>query len=298
MKYQRLGRTELNVSRVGIGAWQFGGEWGHDYSQKEVDAILDEGRARGITLIDTAECYGDHLSERFVGQGIAGDRDRWIVATKFGHRFLELFEREQCWSAEEVRKQLEDSLKALNIECIDLYQFHSGSNEAFGNQELWTILDKQKKAGKLKHLGISISMGEETALYQTERAVEVGAGSIQLIYNRLSRDPEEKVLPACRTNDLGVLTRVPLASGLLSGKYRPGQEFAASDVRSRREQQSLDEALERVEKIRSEEVPSDVPMSQWALAWCLKHPSVTCVIPGCKNPEQVRQNAAAAELDL
>ena len=298
MIYKRLGQTGLKVSRVGIGAWQFGGEWGHDYSQSEVDAILGEAKEQGINLIDTAECYGDHLSERFVGQGISGDRDSWIVATKFGHKFLELFERDQCWTTAEVEKQLEDSLQALRIECIDLYQFHSGSNEAFDNQELWTMLDKQKEAGKLRHLGISISMGDDTALYQTEKATEVGAGSIQLIYNRLSRGPEDKVLPACAKDDLGVLTRVPLASGLLSGKYRPGQSFTESDVRSRREQESLNASLEEVARIKSEEVPSDVPMAQWALAWVLKHPAVTCVIPGCKHPEQVRQNAAAADLNL
>ena len=158
------------------------------------------------------------------------------------------------------------------------------------------MLDRQIRAGKLRHLGISVSMDKDTALYQTEKAVEVGAGSIQLIYNRLSRGPEEEVLPACRKNDLGVLTRVPLASGLLSGKYRPGSRFVASDVRSRRDPELLNATLEEVREIQLEEVPSGVPMAQWALAWCLKNSAVTCVIPGCKNPEQVRQNAAAAEL--
>jgi myo-inositol catabolism protein IolS len=293
MKYRRLGSTGLEVSVVGIGTWQFGGEWGKDFTDSEVLAIIDAGRETGINLIDTAECYGDHLSERLVGMAIASDRERWIVATKFGHRFTGRFERDELWSAEEVSKQLDSSLKALRTDYIDLYQFHSGPNERFDDDELWSTLARLKETGKIRHLGVSVSAS--TQEYQTAKARSVGAETIQVIYNRLQQSPESEVFPACREHDLGVLARVPLASGFLSGKYRSGDSFSATDVRSRREKDSIRKTLEEVEQILAEEIPAGVPAAEWALAWCLRDEVVSCVIPGCKSPQQVRQNAKAAD---
>ncbi len=296
MKYRMLGKTGIEVSVVGIGTWQFGGEWGKDFSQPEVDAIVDAGREAGINLLDTAECYGDHLSERLVGGAIKRDRDKWVVATKFGHRFKGLFERDTLYKPEEVLKQLEDSLSALGIDHIDLYQFHSGDNAAFDNDELWTMLDKQVKAGKVGHIGLSVTQAYQD--YQTPKASSVGAEAIQVVYNRLERDPEKVVIPSCKEQNLGILARVPLASGFLSGKYSAGASFPANDQRSRKEQESIDRTLAEVNRIKREEVPEGTDMAAWALAWCLKDPAVSCVIPGCKNPDQVRKNAASAELDV
>jgi len=298
MKYRRLGRTGLRVSVVGVGTWQFGGEWGKQFAQHEVDGLLARARELGINLIDTAECYGDHLSELLIGKAIRRERDHWVIATKFGHRFLEHLQREDRWSAADVRVQIEDSLRALQVERIDLYQFHSGNDEAFGNDALWTMLDKQVDAGKVGHLGISISAGLDPA-YQVSRAVEFGAGAIQVVYNRLDRAPEESVFPVCIAQDLGVLARIPLASGFLTGKYKPGAQFTEeSDLRSGWDPQRIAERLQQVHQIQHEEVPTGVPMAPWALAWCLQHPAVTCVIPGCKTVEQVESNASAADLDL
>jgi aryl-alcohol dehydrogenase-like predicted oxidoreductase len=299
MQYRRLGKTDLEVSVVGVGTWQFGGEWGVDFTQQAADAVIDAAREVGINLIDTAECYGDHLSESLVGGAIQKDRGKWVVATKFGHRFAGHLKRDQLWSATDVRKQLEDSLKALRTEYIDVYQFHSGSNELFDNQELWTMLGKQVEAGKVKHLGVSISNSDESTFsHQAEHASDVGASVLQVYYNRLERRPEEFIFPHCRSQDLGVLARVPLASGFLSGKYSPGARFDEGDVRASRDQEKVRSILEEVEQIRSQEVPGGVPMAAWALAWCLRDPVVTSVIPGCKNPEQVRQNAAASEVRI
>jgi aryl-alcohol dehydrogenase-like predicted oxidoreductase len=298
MRYRRLGRTSLRVSVVGVGTWQFGGEWGKQFAQHEVDGILGRARELGINLIDTAECYGDHLSESLIGNAIRRERDHWVVATKFGHRFHGHLQREDLWSPAEVRLQLEDSLCALQVERIDLYQFHSGNDQTFDNDALWTMLDKQVSAGKVAHLGISISSGLDPA-YQVSRAVAVGAGAIQVVYNRLDRAPEESAFPACIAQDLGVLARIPLASGLLSGKYKPGAQFTEeSDLRSGWDRQRIEDRLQQVEQIQHEEVPAGVPMAAWALAWCLLHPAVTCVIPGCKTIEQVEANASAADLDL
>ncbi|RTE02776.1 aldo/keto reductase [Paenibacillus whitsoniae] len=295
MKFRRLGKTDLKVSVVGVGTWQFGGEWGLNYTQDEVDRILDQAAELGINLIDTAECYGDHLSESFIGSYLSRrDRSKWVVATKFGHHFHDLFTRTDDYSAQSVVQQLDASLKALHTDYIDLYQFHSGPDSQFDNDELWTTLDKLTQAGKIRHLGTSI--GSNANIHQTAASTRVGSKAIQVVYNRLDRAPEEQVFPSCVEQDLGVLARVPLASGYLSGKYKPGAVFAGNDVRHRHDAEAVRQKLEEVERIQRDEVPQGMDMAKWALAWCLKHDAVTTVIPGCKNPEQVIANAAATEL--
>jgi aryl-alcohol dehydrogenase-like predicted oxidoreductase len=298
MKYRILGKTGLKVSVVGFGAWQFGGEWGQTFTPAEVDRLLGRAADLGINLIDTAECYGDHLSESLIGPVLQRNRQAWVIATKFGHKFTGNFNRQELWSPQAVKRQLEDSLRALRIDTIDLYQFHSGSDDAFNQPELWQMLADQVQAGKIRHLGISVSSKGDNRP-QTEHAAGVGAGAIQVVYNRLDRDPETDVLPVCQANNLGVLARVPLASGFLSGKYRPGAKFInKSDVRSTFDSAEVQERLRLVQEIQQNELPPGVPMATWALAWCLQHPAVTCVIPGCKTVEQVEANAAAAQLSI
>ena len=298
MKYRRLGKTSLRVSVVGLGAWQFGGAWGKDFTPGEVATILDEAHAWGINLIDTAECYGPHLSEKLIGTYLKerGGRHDWVLATKFGHRWGAGDDGVDYWSAAAVRQELEESLGALQTDYIDLYQFHSGIDQIFDNEELWTMLIQQVQTGKVRHLGISI--GSNDNLYQTQSAAKVGADVIQVVFNRLDRRADERVLPECRRQDLGVLARVPLASGYLSGKYRHGTTFPANDVRSRHDPQRTTRMLDEVERIAAHEVPAGVEMATWALAWCLRNPAVTTVIPGCKSPEQVASNARAADMDL
>lgn len=290
-----LGKTGLRVSVIGVGTWQFGGEWGHDFSQAEADAILDAAAEGGINFIDTAECYGDHLSERLIGDYLSRrDRSRWLVATKFGHHFNRFMNRDDDFSVAGVQQQLEASLKALCVETIDLYQFHSGSDALFQNQELWAMLAEQKQAGKIRHLGVSIlQKGSEM---QAQEATTYGVEALQVFYNRLDCRAETMYFPHARRDHLGILARVPLASGLLSGKYKPGATFAAGDVRATFNAEKMQHDLAEVERLQKEEVPAGVPMAKWAMAWCLRDPVVTVIIPGCRNPEQARANAGAAEL--
>jgi aryl-alcohol dehydrogenase-like predicted oxidoreductase len=296
MKYRRLGKCGLRVSVVGVGTWQYGGEWGKNFAQDEVDRIVKRAGELGINVIDTAECYGDHLSETLIGRAIRGERESWVIATKFGHHFRRNFERTQHYSPAEVRDQLEDSLRALDTDYVDLYQFHSGSNESFDQPELWEMLQNQVKLGKIRHVGLSVSPNDN--IYQVSKASDAGIRTVQVVYNRLDQQPEEAVLPSCVEQDLGVLARVPLASGLLSGKYRPGAEFnSPDDVRSLRDKAEVQEKLRIVEQLAHTEVPAGVPMAAWALAWCLQNPAITCVIPGCKNVEQLELNVRAADLD-
>jgi aryl-alcohol dehydrogenase-like predicted oxidoreductase len=294
MQYRILGKTGLRVSVIGIGTWQFGGEWGVNFSQEQVDAILDTAAECGINLIDTAECYGpDHLSEKLVGDYLSRrDRSKWIVATKFGHHFKSFMSRDDDFSVGGVQKQLDASLKALRVETIDLHQFHSGSDEIFQNQKPWDFLAGQKRAGKIRHLGASIlQKGSEL---QARDAAKFGVEALQVFYNRLDRRAEEIYFPHAQKDNLGILARVPLASGLLSGKYKPGATFAANDVRATFGAEKLKRDLAEVERLQREEVPPGMPMAKWAMAWCLKNPIVATLIPGCKNPEQVRANAGAA----
>ena len=296
MIYRTLGRTPLRPSVIGLGTWQFGGEWGVDFTQPEVDAILDAAADSGINFIDTAECYGpDHLSEKFIGNYLARrDRSRWLVATKFGHHFKSFLDRDDDFSIAGVAAQLDASLRALHVETIDLYQFHSGSDAIFQNQELWTFLAQQKAAGKIRHIGASIlQKGSE---FQAREAAHYGVEALQVFYNRLDRRAEQIYFPCAERDGLGLLARVPLASGLLSGKYKPGTTFTGNDVRAKFDAEKLKRDLAEVDRLAQTEVPAGVPMAQWAMAWCLQNPLVTTVIPGSKNPAQVRANAAAADL--
>jgi aryl-alcohol dehydrogenase-like predicted oxidoreductase len=294
MRYRLLGKTNLRVSVIGLGTWQYGGEWGKDYTEGDVAAIMETAEALGVNLVDTAECYGDHRSERLIGAAMSGRRENWIVATKFGHAFHGFMDRSRHFAPGEALKQLDASLKALNTEYIDIYQCHSPSDDELFQDALWEALGKEVTKGKIRHLGISISKNREVA--QTDAATTLGANVIQVVYNRLDRGPEEGVFQSCKRQNLGVLARVPLASGYLSGKYKPGRKFEAGDVRSTHDQQNVLNKLREVESLALSEVPAGIPMAQWAIAWCLKHPMVSAAIPGSKNTEQLEMNVKAVEL--
>lgn len=295
MKYRTLGSTGLKVSVIGVGTWQFGGEWGKEFEQSEVDAMFRRAKELGINFIDTAECYGDHTSEAFIGRAIEGDRKSWIVATKFGHKFNKPFDRSEPRSPADVVKQTEDSLRALRTDYVDLQQYHSWGDDQFFDDDVLAAMQKLKDQGKVLHLGNSVSKNDNVKQVGASRAR--GLETIQIIYNRLDRTPETTTFPLCIEQGLGVLARVPLASGLLSGKYKPGHQFENNEVRGRwHKPEDRDRRLEEVQRIGREEVPPGVDMAQWALAWCLQHPAVTCVIPGCKSVAQVESNAKAADL--
>lgn len=295
MLYRRLGKTNLRVSVVGIGGWQLGGEWGKQFSQDEVHRMFARAQELGINLIDTAECYGDHTSESLIGGATHRNRDKWVIATKFGHRFTGHLGREDARSPTDVAKQLEGSLKALRTDYVDLLQYHSIRDEEFDNEALQQAVIKLKRQGKVRHVGNSIATGLNFA-HQVDASDNAQVEAVQLIYNRLDRRAEQTAFDSCIRQDLGVLVRVPLASGFLSGKYKAGATFGRDDFRGSKSSEEIDKTLHEVEQIARTEVPRGVPMAQWALAWCLRHPAVTCVIPGCKSVEQVESNARAVDL--
>jgi myo-inositol catabolism protein IolS len=295
MRYRRLGQTELDVSVIGIGTWQLGGLWGKQFAQAEVNAIFSRARELGINFIDTAECYGDHLAEQFIGNAMAGRREHWIIATKFGHNPGNNLGDEN-FSAAQVKIQLESSLRALRTDYIDVYQIHSAKQRYFENDELWTMLDKQVEAGKVRHLGNSVFVPQTEQ--QMSKSRQYGINVVQTPYNLVSRQAENLVFPTARQEDLGVIVRTPLAMGYLTGKYRPGHAFPQGDVRSimwtqdKRDKGIIDALAALKQK------PKHVEPATWAVAWCLRTPPVATVIPGIKSVEQLNVCAAAADLDL
>jgi myo-inositol catabolism protein IolS len=262
-----------------------------------VTPLFGKAREVGINFIDTAECYGDHLSERFIGAALKDlkARDKFIVATKFGHKFLKPFERSEPRSGVEVQQQLEDSLRALQTDYIDLYQYHSVRDGEFASEEVRGVLEKALAAGKILHVGNSIAQSAKTTV-QVEKSKAFHVETVQLVYNRLQRQVEDLFFPVAERLRIGVLARVPMASGLLSGKYGPGTKFGANDVRGQWQKDGMEERLAEVRKFGATEVPAGVPMARWALAWCLRSPAVQCVIPGCKTTAQVEDNARAGDL--
>jgi myo-inositol catabolism protein IolS len=289
MQYRRLGKTGLQVSVIGVGSWQFGGSWGKSFEQNEVSNILHRARELGINFIDTAECYGHHLSESLIGQGIVGHRDKWIIATKFGHNHANGLGLAN-YGPDQVLIQLEESLRALRTDYIDIYQLHSGTKEQLENDTLWTMLDKQVQAGKIRFLGNSI--GNPNMLLQVQKSSQYGISVIQTIYNLVKRKAEETVFPTAEQQDLGIIARVPLASGFLTGKYRPGHVFSDNDVRSQRPAEGRNNDIQLALDALKEK-PADMPAAVWANRWCLQARQISTVIPGIKDLAQLEMNAAA-----
>jgi aryl-alcohol dehydrogenase-like predicted oxidoreductase len=244
-----------------------------------------------VNVIDTAERCGDHLAESLVGGAIASDRERWVVATKFGHRLHTESVQPSGWDAGALRSdhcspgevvgQLEDSLRALGTDDADLCQSHGGSEADFETSGLWEALEAQVRAGKIRHLGISLDPDDGA---RAARACAVGACVIQVTYNRLNRAAEERVLPAGAAQGLGVLAREPVDNGYLSGKYSPGSRINSSgDCRFSHDLQEVDARLDAVARIEATELPSGVPLARCALAWCLAAPRLQRGDPGQRD---------------
>ena len=298
MRYRVLGKTGIKVSIIGLGTEQFTGSWGKTFSQFEVDGIFKKSQNVGINFIDTAECYGDHQSEELIGNAIKNNREHWIIATKFGHVFHQ-HSKKNNFSVKSVEQQLEKSLKALQTDYVDLYQFHSGTNNEFDQSDLWEMLKTKIADGKIRHLGLSVmnDLVLSNDLFQINKSIQFGVETVQVVYNYLNRKAEDIFLPSSYQKNLGVIVRIPLAKGFLSGNYNPKHIFNSNDNRSKYNKSETYQMLKKVENIKKE-IPSEMQLSQWALCWCLKHPSVSTVIPGVKNSQQIESNAKASKFDV
>jgi len=300
MHDRRLGRTGWNVSEISFGAWAIGGAWG-SVSDDESLAALHRAVDCGVHFIDTADVYGDGRSERLIAQLKKSRKDEIIVATKAGRRLPR--QSVEGYSRQNLTAWVEDSLRNLSTDTLDLLQLHCPPTALYDHAEVFGVLDDLVQAGKLRYYGVSVEKVDEAL-----KAVEYpGVQSVQIIFNCFRQRPADRFLAQAKKKQVGVLARVPLASGLLSGKLRPDTKFAPDDHRNfNRHGEAFDVgetfsgvdygvALEAVEEIRGL-MPSGISMSQFALRWILMFEGVTCAIPGAKRPDQVKDNCGASDL--
>jgi aryl-alcohol dehydrogenase-like predicted oxidoreductase len=301
MNYRALGRTGWNVSEISFGAWAIGGSWGAQ-SDDESMATLHRAIDLGINFIDTADVYGDGRSERLVARLKRERKEEIVVATKAGRRLSPHATEGYC-DEKKMIAFIERSLKNLETECLDLVQLHCPPTEVYYQPEAFTILDKLVAAGKIRHYGVSVATVEEGL-----KAIQYpGVQSVQIIFNMFRPRPAELFFAEAKQRQVGILARVPLASGLLSGKLKFDSAFEADDHRKfNRQGEAFDRGetfsgidygagLLAVEELRPM-VPAGVTMAQWALRWILMFDAVTCAIPGARRPGQVEQNALASDL--
>ena len=300
MRYRRLGRTGFQVSEIGFGAWAIGADWGpvdDDASLRALHAAADAG----VNLIDTADVYGDGRSERVIRRVLAErPGERIFVATKMGRRVPQVPEN---YTPEAFVGWLTRSRENLGVETIDLVQLHCPPTQVYYTPELFDALDQLVADRVIAHYGVSVEKVE-----QALKALEFpNLATVQIIFNIVRQRPAERFLSEAQRHDVGILARVPLASGLLTGKLTKDSTFTADDHRRyNRNGESFDKGetfsgldyetgLAMVEELRPL-VPEGATLSQLALRWILMHDAVTAASPGAKSPEQARANAAASDL--
>lgn len=301
MQYRMLGRTGMKVATVSFGAWAIGGAWG-EVDDSQSLAALHKAVDLGCNFIDTADVYGDGRSERLIAQ-LKRERpnDTIYVATKAGRR-LDPHSAEG-YTYENLAAFVDRSRQNLEMDTLDLVQLHCPPTEVYYRPQVFEALDRLQAEGKIRHYGVSVEKVEEAL-----KAIEYpGVKTVQIIFNIFRQRPAELFFREAQAKQIGILARVPLASGLLTGKISRDTQFAPDDHRNfNRFGESFDvgetfsgvdfdAALAAVEGLRPL-VPSGVSMAQFALRWCLMFDAVTCVIPGAKRPDQVEDNSRAASL--
>lgn len=300
MKYRELGRTGFKVSEISFGAWAIGAEWG-DVDDRESLAALHRALDLGVNFFDTADVYGDGRSERLLAQLRKERREEIIIATKAGRRLDPHVTA--GYNRANITAFVERSLRNLETEALDLLQLHCPPTDVYYIPEVFDVLDDLVKAGKLRYYGVSVERVEEGL-----KAIEYpGVQSVQIIFNMFRQRPAELFLTEVKRRQVGVLARVPLASGMLTGKLTADSAFPANDHRNyNRHGEAFDvgetfsgvdyrTGLQAVEALRPL-VPDGWTMSQMALKWILMFDGITCAIPGAKRPAQVAENVAASDL--
>ncbi len=300
MEYREFGRTGWRISALSCGTWAMGGSWGPTDDQKSLRA-LHTAIDLGVNFFDTADVYGDGHAEQLLAQVRRERSEELIVATKAGRRLNPHVAG--GYTSENLTAFVERSLRNLETEALDLLQLHCPPSEVYDMPEVFGILDDLVQAGKLRYYGVSVERVDEAL-----RAIRYpGVQSVQIIFNMFRLKPIEQFFPAARERRVGILARVPLASGLLSGKLRPDTQFADSDHRAyNRHGEAFDQGetfsgvdyeagLQAVEALRSI-VPEGASLAQLALRWILMFPEVTAAIPGAKDEQQARDNVRAIEL--
>lgn len=300
MKYRSLGRTGWRLSEISFGAWAIGGAWGNVHDEESM-ATLHAALDGGVNFFDTADVYGDGRSERLLAKLKKERKEKFYIATKAGRRLP--VQTTEGYNRKNLTAFVNRSLKNLKTDTIDLLQLHCPPTEVYYRPEVFGVLDDLVNAGKLRHYGVSVEKIEEAL-----KAIEFpNVQSVQIIFNLFRQRPAELLFAEAQKRKVGILARVPLASGLLSGKMSRLSTFAKDDHRNfNRHGEAFDRgetfsgidfdtglsAVERLKKL----VPSGASLAQFALRWILEFPAVTCAIPGARRPAQVADNIAASDL--
>jgi aryl-alcohol dehydrogenase-like predicted oxidoreductase len=300
MNYRTLGRTGWKVSEISFGAWAIGGAWGNVDDQESL-AALHAALDGGVNFFDTADVYGDGRSERLLARLRRERKEKFYIASKAGRRLPQ--QTPEGYNRKNLTAWIDRSLKNLDTDAIDLLQLHCPHTEVFYRPEVFGILDDLVKAGKLRHYGVSVEKVEEAL-----KAIEYpNVQSVQIIFNIFRQRPADLFFHEALRRKVGILARVPLASGLLSGKISRQTKFAKDDHRNfNRHGEAFDRgetfagvdfdtALAAVEDLKKL-TPRNATLAQMALRWILEFPAVTCAIPGAKRPGQVTENLGAADL--
>lgn len=301
MKKRLLGKTGFEVSEIGTGTWQVGGKWGSVFNHRNADAILNSAIDNGVNFIDTADVYSDGESEKAVGRLVRFRNERIYVATKCGRKFSPHIDK--AYQPRELRKFVEDSLKNMGLETLDLIQLHCPPTETYSRPEIFGLFDTLKKEGKILNLGVSVEKIDEAL-----KAIKYeNVTTVQIIFNMLRQRPAEHFFAEAARKNIGIIARVPLASGLLTGKLSPSTTFGKDDHRTfNRNGEVFDKGetfsgvdylkgLTAVEEIKKF-FPQHTNLSAIALKWILMFPEISCVIPGASGPGQVQSNIRASEL--
>ena len=301
MNYRNLGETGMRVSEISLGTWAFGGDWG-TVGEDDAYAALNRAIDLGANFLDTADVYGDGHSEKLIGR-LLKDRpnDEIFVATKAGRRLDP--HTAEGYNRENLTAFVERSLRNLGVEALDLLQLHCPPTEAYRQDSTFEALDELQREGKIRNHGVSVEKVEEARM-----ALDYpGVKTVQIIFNVFRQKPAEEFFPLAEERNVGILARVPLASGLLSGKMSADRAFDEGDHRNfNRNGEAFDRGetfsgvdfetgLRAAEELK-EFVPEGHTLAQFALRWILMHPAVSCAIPGGKNPAQVEDNVAAAAM--
>jgi aryl-alcohol dehydrogenase-like predicted oxidoreductase len=301
MKYRNLGKTEFKVSEISLGTWQLGARWGKPFNEKVAVDTLNRAIDLGVNFIDTADKYSDGLSERFTAKVVKNRKEQTYVATKCGRRLSP--HTSEGYNDKNIRGFVEDSLKNMGVDKIDLIQLHCPPTDVYYRPEVFETLDRLKEEGKIRFYGVSVEKVEEAI-----KAIEYpGLATVQIIFNCFRQRPASLFFKEAKKKNIGIIVRVPLASGLLTGKFTKETVFEKGDHRFfNREGKYFDkgetfagipyelglEAVERLKKI----FPNKEKLALYALRWVLMFDEVSCVIPGASSVEQAEANVHASDM--
>jgi aryl-alcohol dehydrogenase-like predicted oxidoreductase len=300
MNYRKLGKTGIEISEISIGTWQVGGKWGEKFNNENADKILNAAIDSGINFIDTADVYNNGLSELAIGRVLRSRPERIYVATKCGRQLNPHVN--EAYQPDVLRRFIGDSLKRLKLETIDIIQLHCPPTEVYYRPEIFELFDRLKQEGKIQNLGVSVAKVEEAL-----KAIEFpNVATVQIIFNMFRQRPSELFFKEAARRNVGIIVRVPLASGLLTGTFNKDTSFAEGDHRlNNRNGEYFDKGetfsgidfesgLKAVADLKRVFPKSD-NLSPIALRWILMHKEVSCVIPGASNPKQVSSNLKVLE---